>query len=216
MKMNHRYIFCLVAAAVLVAAGCSQSESTPTQAAAAEPQPAPPAQAPAPPAALPPGHPNIDMSTQALPAASMAQAANPQWEVPKDWQPGPASSVRHGSWTVQNADGQSVDIAVTTFPGDVRGLLANVNRWRSQIGMQPVTPDEVASITSDMDVNGQKATVVDFSSGEPAGNLTNPQRVVAVILMHDGDTWFFKMTGSAPLVAAQKDVLLQFVKSVKF
>jgi len=146
----------------------------------------------------------------------MAEAANPQWDVPKDWQPGPASSVRRGSWIVKNTDGQSVDIAVTAFPGDVGGLLANINRWRGQIGMPPVMPNEVASITSNLDVNGQTATVVDFSSGEPTGNLTNPQRVVVVILMHEGNSWFFKMTGSASLVAAQKDALLQFAKSVKF
>jgi len=146
----------------------------------------------------------------------MAQAANPQWEAPKDWQPGPASSVRRGSWTVRSADGQSADIAVTAFPGDVGGLLANINRWRGQIGMQPVMPNEVASITSNMAVNGQTATMVDFSSEQPMAGKTNQQRVIVVILMHDGNSWFFKMTGDAPLVAAQKDMLLQFVKSAKF
>ena len=144
----------------------------------------------------------------------MSQESNPKWDVPADWQTGPVSSVRRGSWTVKNADGQSVDIAVTAFPGDVGGLLANINRWRGQIGMLPVAPDEVASITSNLDINGQQATVVDFSNASP--NMTNPQRVIVVILTHGGNTWFFKMVGSPPLVEAQKDALSQFVKSVKF
>jgi hypothetical protein len=33
---------------------------------------------------------------------------------------------------------------------------------------------------------------------------------------HAGNSWFFKMTGDAPLVEAQKEAFLEFVKSVKF
>jgi len=124
--------------------------------------------------------------------------------------------MRRATFFVKGADGQSAEIAISAFPGDVGGLMANVNRWRGQLGMGPMAPDEVASITSDMDVNGTKATVVDFHTDKAPAGKSDPQRMIVVTLPHEGNSWFFKMTGDAPLVGAQKDALLQFVKSVQF
>jgi hypothetical protein len=44
----------------------------------------------------------------------------------------------------------------------------------------------------------------------------HPSRMIVVTIPNAGNSWFFKMTGDAPLVGAQKDSFLQFVKSVKF
>ena len=165
---------------------------------------------------LPAGHPDISMNGQSLPSGAMADAANPKWIVPKDWEEGKAAPMRRATFVVKSTDGQSAEVAVSAFPGDVGGLLANVNRWRGQIGLGPVAPDEVASITSDVEISGAKATVVDFQTdGTPAGK-SHPQRMVVVTLPHAGNSWFFKMTGDAPLTGAQKETLLQFVNSVKF
>ncbi|HUK82559.1 MAG TPA: hypothetical protein VLZ12_08020 [Verrucomicrobiae bacterium] len=156
------------------------------------------------------------MSAQVLPPGAAAEAANPQWTVPKDWQEGKASSMRRASFTAKGADGQSADIAVTVFPGDVGGLVANINRWRGQLGLGPMAPDEISSITSNLDINGTQATVVDFQGlASPAG-AAHPQRMIVVIIPHAGNSWFFKMTGDAPLVGTQRETLLQFVNSVKF
>jgi hypothetical protein len=166
---------------------------------------------------LPPGHPDISsMSGQSLPAGAASDAPNPQWTVPADWQQGNPSSMRRATFLVKGADGQSAEIAVSVFPGDVGGLMANINRWRGQIGLGPVAPDEIAGITSDLNVNGTKATVVDFKADAAPPGKTQPPRMVVVTVPNAGNSWFFKMTGDAPLVGAQKDSFLQFVKSVKF
>ncbi|MGD0059716.1 MAG: hypothetical protein ABSD58_09895 [Verrucomicrobiia bacterium] len=219
--MKTRWIYCLFVAAALVGAGCNRSEET-SQA----PPPAPPAapQTAVSPAAtgtqtpaLPPGHPNIGgMSGQSLPAGSASDAPNPQWSVPADWQPGNPSSMRRATFLVKGTDGQTAEIAVSVFPGDVGGLMANINRWRGQIGLGPVAPDEIAGITSNLDVNGTKSTVVDFKADTAPSGKTQPPRMIVVTVPNAGNSWFFKMTGDAPLVGAQKDSFLQFVKSVKF
>ena len=200
-----------LAALILAAAGCSRSETTS--------QPAheklPPSQS-AKPQSLPPGHPNIDMSVQTLPPGASADVPNPQWTVPKDWQEGKPSSMRRASFLAKRDDGQMADIAVTVFPGSVGGLLMNINRWRGQIGMDPVAPDEVRAMTSNLDLNGPTATVVDFTGDKPPAGKTQPQRMIVVTIPHENNSWFFKMTGDAPLVEVQKETLLQFVKSVKF
>ncbi len=199
--MNSRIALFLTAA--LAFAGCNRSEPTPP----AQPPPAAqPSEPAAPPTGLPPGHPPIDMRSQTLPPGATADVPNPQWTVPAGWQAGPASSVRRASFVVNGPDGQSVDIAVTVFPGDVGGMQANINRWRGQIGLAPAADVP----TTSLDIAGETATLVDFA------NDATGKRMVVVTIPHAGNSWFFKMTGDTPLVEAQKEAFVEFVKSVKF
>ena len=41
-------------------------------------------------------------------------------------------------------------------------------------------------------------------------------RLVGVVLPLGGQTWFYKLTGDAGVVAAQKAALIQFVQSAKY
>src|SRR5262249_55552958 len=41
------------------------------------------------------------------------------------------------------ADDDPVEVSVTGFPGAAGGAVANVNRWRGQLGLSPATSDEV-------------------------------------------------------------------------
>jgi hypothetical protein len=212
MMMKARLVHCSLMAAVLVVAGSNRSESTSQPA----PPQAPASQETAKAPALPPGHPDIGMSAQGLPPGAAADAPNPQWTVPADWQEGKASTMRRATFVAKGADGQAAEIVVSVFPGDVGGLLANINRWRGQIGLGPVAPDEVSGMTSDLVISGTKATVVDFKADTAPAGKTQPLRMVVVTIPHAGNSWFFKMTGDDPLVEAQKGIFLQFVKSVKF
>jgi hypothetical protein len=218
VTMKTRLICCWFVAASMVGTGCNRSENI-TQPAPAPLPPAPVSQsAPAAqPPALPPGHPDINsMSAQSLPAGATSDSPNPQWSVPGGWQPGNAAPMRRATYLVNAADGQTAEVVVSVFPGDVGGLMANINRWRAQIGMGPIAPDEIAGVTSDMDVNGTKATVVDLKADVVPASKTQPPRMIVVTVPHAGNSWFFKITGSAPLVEAQKQTFLQFVKSVRF
>jgi hypothetical protein len=220
VTMKTRWMYCLFVAAAMVVAGCYRSEDV------SQPAPAPPATPQSPvssaaptaqPPALPPGHPDINsMSGQSLPANSASDAPNPQWSVPAGWQQGNPSSMRRATYLVKGTDGQTAEVVVSVFPGDVGGLMANINRWRGQIGLGPIAPDEIAGVTSDVDVNGTKSTVIDLKADAVPPGKTQPPRMIVVTVPHAGNSWFFKITGDAPLVGAQKEPFLQFVKSVKF
>ena len=215
-------IYCVLLAAALVAVGCNNSEPTSQTPAPPPPQQplaetTPKVQQPQVPA-MPPGHPNIGggMSAQGLPAGAAADAPNPQWSVPKDWQVGPASAMRRATFVVAGADDQSAEVAISVFPGSVGGLAANINRWRGQIGLAPVAPDEISGMTTDLMVGETKATVVDFKADSAVQDRKQPMRVIVVTVPQAGNSWFFKMAGDAPLLEAQKAAFLQFVQSVKF
>jgi hypothetical protein len=210
---------------LFVATGCNSSESRPTP-------PSPTASAktntPALPvghpdisgakSTLPPGHPNIDMSAQQLPPGTDAVSEkNPQWTAPADWKPGRSSMVRRASFTTASTDGQNADISVTVFPGDVGGMPSNVNRWRGQLGLAPVAADKLTSIVTPVKINNvDGSSIVDFTADAAPTGKSHAQRMVVVVYPREGNSWFFKMTGDAPLVGAQKENLIKFVQSAKF
>ena len=143
--------------------------------------------------------------------ADQGNAVEPQWDVPKDWKPGNPSDARKGSFAFADNSG-AADISVTVFPGDVGGTLANVNRWRSQISLQPVEEGQLAGLLAPLDVAGGKAMLVDMTGHSPD---TKKSRIIAVSLPRGGNTWFFKMIGDDTTVAGQKTAFLKFVQSTR-
>jgi hypothetical protein len=99
--------------------------------------------------------PGAGMADTAVPTASGEALA---WQAPAAWAPKAPSAMRKGSYSVPGEGGEA-DLSITAFPGDVGGELANVNRWRGQIGLTPLGPEEL------------DASVSRFDQGGPQGHL---------------------------------------------
>lgn len=131
--------------------------------------------------------PGDNMRNRSLPDSAVNQSTdNPDWQVPATWQRAGGSAMRRASFQGTGSGG-TVDIAVTSFPGDVGGLTANVNRWRRQIGLAAQSPAEVEAAVQRRKVGPHEATLCEMAS---AGQAT-----LAAIFSHEGNSWFFKMTG---------------------
>lgn len=137
-------------------------------------------------------------------------AAALNWHAPPDWRPKPANSMRKGSYTVSR-DGVDADLSITAFPGDVGGLAANINRWRGQVGLQPVEEADIGALTQAISANGLRFTLVDLAGSDSAGQ----QRIMAALVSWQGATWFFKMTGPSALVEGEKPAFVAFLGSVQ-
>jgi len=149
--------------------------------------------------------------TSTAPAAT-APAADLTWSAPADWSAKPLGSMRLGSFTVHGTDGAEADVSIIAFPGEAGGLLANINRWRGQLGLAPLAEGDQAAATTALDsAGGLRFTVVDFA-GQSAGA---PSRLLGGIAPFGDKTYFFKMTGPDALVAHQKAAFLDFLKTVK-
>ena len=158
----------------------------------------------------------LGMTMQNLPQQALSQRGNPQWIVPEVWQPGRSSAMRRGSYQVMGEDNKMVDIAVTTFPGDVGGMLANINRWRGQIGLGPITAGMVDAVVEKLEFNGKECQYVDLRGLTPPAGKFHPQRSLVGTFTHEGNSWFFKMSGDASLVEMQQNKFMEFLNSVKF
>lgn len=125
------------------------------------------------------------------------------WTAPADWQNAPGNAMRRGSY----AAGGGAEVAITAFPGDVGGVLANVNRWRGQAGLSPVDEAGLAQSTAAVDSNGLHFVVLDASDG------ASP--IVAALVPWNGGTWFFKLTGPSDAVARAKPSFMAFLRTVR-
>jgi len=142
---------------------------------------------------------------------TFAEPPEPVWHPPTNWTASTNSPMVVKSFSIAGAQGQTARVSVSAFPGDVGGTFQNVNRWRAQIGLQPLPESELASALQSIDVAGGKATLVDLSN--PDGKFP---RLAAVIVPRGTNTWFFKLTGDAPVVGQEKAAFVKFVQTVTF
>jgi len=143
---------------------------------------------------LPPGHP---------------PAGRPglKYTTPEGWKE--ARGDQFSSVAFQAADGdRSARVTLSPLSGDGGGLLLNVNRWRAQVGLDPLTEEGLRRDAHKVDVGGMEAVYVDAAGKET--------RILGVVVPHGNQTWFIKMTGPADLVSKQKAAFEAFLKSVRF
>jgi hypothetical protein len=139
-------------------------------------------------------------------ANATEEPAEPQfkWAVPEGWTTLQPGQMQVAKFAVPEKDGAKAEVFVSVFPSDTGGTLANVNRWRKQLGL-----DEV-------DEAGLKACVqpLDATPGAILVELINEKRqLIGAMIPRDGRWWFYKMMGDAPAVAAAKDGFIRFVQT---
>jgi hypothetical protein len=139
------------------------------------------------------------------PAQSPDSAKQPTWETPGHWERKPSTQMRIGNYAVSNQAGESLDFSITTFPGQVGGVLANVNRWLGQVGIEPTDEAGLSEYLSDRTVDDKPAKLVIAESDK--------QALYAAIVFHEGRSWFLKLMGDVGLARAEKENFLGLIDS---
>jgi hypothetical protein len=132
------------------------------------------------------------------------------WEEVADMGAGPAPPV--AAFRVTRGR-QTAEVTVTTFPGQAGGVLANINRWRGQVGKDAIKDEADQEQKTTVVIGGTPGFMVDLSG--PKGG------VLAAVIERDDQTWVFKMGNgreAAPqaLVDSQKAAFQEFLNSVRF
>ena len=138
------------------------------------------------------------------------------YTVPDGWSEKAPSRMVLASFQAGEPPQTLADMSVSSFPGDVGGQLANINRWRRQVGLGPIDPDAVSGFVTDMEVGGLPAWQVSFTGPIEASKVGEPVRMVVTAVSHEGKTWFFKFMGGESAVAGELDNYQAFLKSVRF
>jgi hypothetical protein len=138
------------------------------------------------------------------PGASDSTVAT-QWKAPADWKavtPGPMQTAK---FAVPGKNSAKADVTVSIFPNSTGGTLANVNRWRNQIGLPPTTESELPQLIKPLDETNSEAVLVDMKN--------NNRQLIGAVVPRGGQWYFYKMLGDAEAVTAQKDAFTTFAKT---
>jgi hypothetical protein len=154
-----------------------------------------------------------------LPSVASAQDAEskaqtpkpPAFQVPKDWLPVKKNMFEAARFQVEKGD-RIAAVTVTALPPNP-DLVANVNRWRLQLGLEPVAEKDALAALKPIKVDGVAGHFLDLT-GPDKGDKT--QRIQVVMVQQGQNTWFFKLMGPASLVGEQAPTFEAFIQSVRF
>jgi hypothetical protein len=118
-------------------------------------------------------------------------------------QPG---NMQIAKFAVPEKDGAKAEVSVSVFPSDTGGTLANVNRWRKQIGLADFDEAALPTVTKPID-GAPGAVLVDLRSDARA--------LLGAIVPRNGQWYFYKLLGDASAVDAAREQFIEFVKRAK-
>lgn len=162
---------------------------------------------------LPSGHPDISM----MPAPAdgpISHEGQPSWQVPANWKEVSGGQFLIAKFLINGEENAQAAVNVSSSVGDGGGLVANVNRWRRQLGLGETSAEDISKSVSSVSLTEGKADLIELNGMDARSG--QPARLVAIIVPHMGQTWFYKLMGDSKVVENQKDAFTQFVKSAKY
>lgn len=151
------------------------------------------------------------------PPPGMAQhAAAPfRWKVIDGWTAQEGSQMRVANFSFgPNGEGECY---LSLLPGSAGGVLANLNRWRAQMGQEPMAEEDLASLGTTK-LLGADAPMLDVTGPFKGMGETEAKpdyRMLGALLGAPEFTLFVKMTGPANIVAENEDKFREFCASVE-
>ncbi|MDB6149914.1 MAG: hypothetical protein JWQ44_1362 [Chthoniobacter sp.] len=124
---------------------------------------------------------------------------------PAGWTAVAPGQMQVAKFTVPERDGAKAEVSVSVFPSDSGGTLANVNRWRQQLGQPAVDEAGLAALVSPLDPNRPDALLVSLNH--------EPRAMLGAIVPRASQWWFYKLVGDAPAVSAEREAFIAFAKT---
>ena len=133
-------------------------------------------------------------------------ASGISYQTPDSWTEFPPSSIRKANFTIDNASG-TAEVSITVFPGDVGGTLANINRWRQQIGLSSIDQVSLNENISSIIISNHQGYFTKLEG--------NTESILGGILPFHGSTWFIKMQGNILAIDKEVDTFKSFLSSIR-
>ena len=108
-------------------------------------------------------------------------------------------------FTLPDRGAAKAEVLVSVFGNDTGGTLANVNRWRREIGLSDVDAAGLSQLVSPLDPADAEKKLIDLTN--------NNRRLIAAIVPRDGRYWFYKLRGESDAVSPEREAFVAFAKS---
>jgi hypothetical protein len=91
-----------------------------------------------------------------------------KWTAPKDWAEEKGNANRESTIRLSGPE-PKLEISITRLQGDGGGMLANLNRWREQLGLEKVAEADLPSQAKKLDGAAIEVSVIDLSGPSRPG-----------------------------------------------
>ncbi len=146
----------------------------------------------------------IPIRTTERPIEPSSPPATVKFTAPAEWQEEQPSQFQTALYSLAEG-GQRVEISVSSAGG---GLEANLLRWRNQIGLPPVTPDELTKDLEALRIGDRDARYVAITGASDT--------IFGAIVPGEGVLWFFKLKGDTELAQRTEPAFREFLETVEF
>jgi hypothetical protein len=145
---------------------------------------------------------------QSSPPSSSSPKPELAYELPPGWEAAAGDGVSTAAFT-----SGGTRTTITALPAS-NDLLANINRWRAQVGLTPIEQGDLDEAVKKIKLGDDRTGDYVTLEGPPDGE--SPKSIVGVIAVRDDTAWFVKMMGDSQAVQKKKAAFEAFVKSLRF
>jgi hypothetical protein len=141
------------------------------------------------------------------PSLSPSDESPIAFDLPSGWKENPhPGQGRKMEFSVELPEGSAL-VTLTAFTSDAGGIAANIDRWRTQAGLEPLGDQAVARSATPMTFVGTEGWLVEAMGKDRA--------ILGVIAITPGASLFLKMDGPPAVVRAQQTAFARFAQSFR-
>lgn len=129
-----------------------------------------------------------------------------KFDTPDGWTAKRGSAIRKASLATPG----DAEVTAFAFPNSAPGMadpLANINRWRGEVGLEPTTAEKLAEESSEITLSGDTATYVEL--------VGESETTYAAMTERGSQVWFFKLRGTSEAVATQQEAFKAWLSSMQ-
>lgn len=120
---------------------------------------------------------------------------------PTGWSQADPGPMQRARFEKTNDDGEQAVISIVVLPGEAGGDLPNINRWRRQIGLPPVS--STADLYKEWTIGDRTFKHVQIKNDE--------QSIDVVYRLDSQQSYFYKMQGPLNITESEQKTFMQFV-----
>ncbi len=137
------------------------------------------------------------------------------WQTPEGWSQAERSQMRPVNLTF--GPSREGECYLSLLPGGGGGVLANVNRWRKQMGQPEITEEELAKMPKKtlMGIEGTFVSIEGAYTSVGATESKPDHKMLGIVAAMGEAGLFVKMVGPKALVEANSQAFDQFVTTLR-
>ena len=153
------------------------------------------------------------------PVAQRTVPARPQprpqvhWVLPEGWVETGGGQLSLASFSIKGAGDAEAQVTITPLTRLAGRDTEIVNMWREQVGLDPLSREDAAKEFQPVQVGGEPGNLFEISGAPKDG--AGAAKIITAMVHRSDASWFYKLSGDAALVDAQKPVFIKFLQSVE-